>query len=87
LPFAERNGAPSSHHNFTAGCCAGGTSQQRNSKMAYYEFECKKCEHQFTVQESFAEHDQPHAVKCPKCGSKKIEQLISSVHVKTSKKS
>ena len=54
--------------------------------MPYYEFECRRCGEKFTVQENFAEHNR-HQEKCPKCGSKQVEQLISSVHVKTSKKS
>ena len=54
--------------------------------MPYYEFECKRCGRRFTVEESFAEHNR-HKEKCPKCGSKRVEQLISSVHAKTSKKS
>jgi putative FmdB family regulatory protein len=55
--------------------------------MAYYEYECHDCGHQFTVQESFDEHDQHTAPKCPECGSKQVGQLLADVHVKTSKKS
>ena len=55
--------------------------------MAYYEYECEKCRHIFTLQQSFKEHDQHKPIKCPKCGSPKVSQLVSSVHLKTSKKS
>jgi putative FmdB family regulatory protein len=54
--------------------------------MPTYEFECKKCEKTFTLSESYSDHDR-HVEKCPNCGSKEVEQLISSVYAKTSKKS
>jgi putative FmdB family regulatory protein len=55
--------------------------------MAYYEFECEKCGKQFSVKQSFREHDQEPQPKCPHCGSRKVGQLISAIHVKTAKKS
>ena len=56
--------------------------------MAYYEFECEKCHKQFTVKQTFDEHDRQPKPKCPQCGSQqKIRQVIAAVHVKTSKKS
>ena len=55
--------------------------------MAQYEYQCGKCSHKFTVEESFAEHDKHKAVKCPKCGSTNVQQQYSDVHVKTSHKS
>ena len=55
--------------------------------MPTYEFECADCGHKFTQEESFQEHDRPHRLKCPKCGSRKTKQLISPVFVKTTKKS
>jgi putative FmdB family regulatory protein len=54
--------------------------------MAFYEYECHDCGHDFTVEESFEEHDQHQAPECPKCGSHDVGQLLSEVHVKTSKK-
>ena len=54
--------------------------------MPEYEFACTKCGKHFTVEESIQQHEQ-HLVKCPKCGSTKVEQRFSSVFVKTSKKS
>ena len=55
--------------------------------MAMYEFECTKCGEEFTVKQTFAEHDQNKKPKCPQCGSVKVQQLIASVHVQTGKKS
>jgi putative FmdB family regulatory protein len=55
--------------------------------MANYEFECQACRKKFAVQQSFAEHDRQPKPKCSKCGSRKVERLVSAVHVKTGKKS
>jgi putative FmdB family regulatory protein len=63
----------------------GGTASQEYVAMPAYEFECPKCNHRFTVEESFQEHAR-HKEKCPKCGSQAVRQLISLVHVKTAKK-
>jgi putative FmdB family regulatory protein len=54
--------------------------------MPTYEFKCKQCGKKFTLAETYSDHDR-HDEKCPKCGSKEVEQLISSVYAKTSKKS
>lgn len=54
--------------------------------MPVYEFECKKCSHRFTLEETISQHDK-HQEKCPKCGSKSIQNIISTVNVRTSKKS
>ena len=54
--------------------------------MPTYEFECKQCGKSFIVAETFNDHDR-HEEKCPECGSKDVEQLISNVYAKTSKKS
>jgi putative FmdB family regulatory protein len=58
----------------------------RRRAMPEYEFECQQCGEKFSQKETYEEHDQ-HKEKCPKCGSKRVEQLVSQVHVKTSKKS
>jgi putative FmdB family regulatory protein len=54
--------------------------------MPAYDFECKKCGHQFTVAESFKEHER-HREKCPQCASRKVAQLMSPVYARTSRKS
>jgi len=55
--------------------------------MALYEFQCSKCRRQFAVRQTFGEHDRHPKPKCPKCGSRQVRQLVSAVHVQTSKKS
>ena len=55
--------------------------------MPNYEFRCTECRKKFTEKQSFEEHDRRKRVKCPKCGSRKVQQLISPTFVKTSKKS
>ena len=55
--------------------------------MSYYEFECADCHRSFTVQQTYREHDEHRPVKCPVCGSTKTQQVVSNVHVMTSKKS
>ena len=55
--------------------------------MPAYEYQCGKCDEVFVDIQTFAEHDEHRKVKCPKCGSTKVHQLISSVNVQTSKKS
>ena len=54
--------------------------------MPMYEFKCKKCEGRFERAESISQHDK-HKEKCPECGSKSIQNIVSTVTVKTSKKS
>jgi len=54
--------------------------------MPTYEFECKKCGHQFEQTMTIKEHDE-EKVHCPKCESEEVEHLIESVNVVTSKKS
>ena len=57
-----------------------------NLAMPTYEFECKKCGHRFNLMESVAEHDR-HKERCPQCSSSEIRNLMSTVNVKTTKKS
>jgi putative FmdB family regulatory protein len=51
-----------------------------------YEFNCKECGHHFDLIESVSDHEQ-HKERCPKCNSKKLERVYSTVSVHTSKKS
>ena len=62
--------------------------------MPYYEYECRGCGNRFDALQTFEErdrheeHDQHKPLKCPDCGSKKVEQVLSSsVYVITSRKS
>ena len=54
--------------------------------MPSYDYRCAKCKKKFTASSSFREHD-AGKVKCPKCGEKKLEQLITAFQAKTSRKS
>jgi len=59
-------------------------------KMPTYEFFCHSCEKPFVRAYSFEqyEHDKKRKkIKCPHCGSARIERQISAFEAKTSKKS
>ena len=49
--------------------------------MPLYEYECRKCHHRFEVIQGLRQRP---IKKCPKCGSGKVEKLISTpaVHFK-----
>lgn len=55
--------------------------------MPYYDFECTECGETFTQKQSYEEHDHHPEIKCPKCGSTKVKQLMCAAYTKTSKKS
>jgi putative FmdB family regulatory protein len=59
---------------------------RKEGNMPNYPFECQKCRKTFTVTLTFKEYDQ-HKVKCPKCGSASVQQLLSAIFAKTAKKS
>lgn len=55
--------------------------------MPTYQYECDDCGEQFTVDESMKDHVEQEKPKCPKCNkAKSVRQIVSSVHVKTSRK-
>lgn len=54
--------------------------------MPTYDYECQKCGHTFQRVEKISDHG-TKKVKCPKCESKRVEQVFGSVFVKTRKKS
>ena len=54
--------------------------------MPEYDYRCLKCRKAFSVTESMTEHGSK-ARRCPKCRSTRVQQVLSSVSVKTSKKS
>jgi putative FmdB family regulatory protein len=55
--------------------------------MPTYDFKCEKCKKTFTEKQTFEQHDHHKKVKCPKCGSTSVRQVISSTFAKTAKKS
>jgi putative FmdB family regulatory protein len=61
-------------------------SRKEGKGMPSYEYRCPKCSKKFTLILSISEHDARKA-KCPKCGGKKLEQLITGFQIKTSRKS
>lgn len=54
--------------------------------MPVYDFRCSKCNKKFTRMMSISEYES-RKYKCPKCGSGRVEQLVSSFLTITSKKS
>jgi putative FmdB family regulatory protein len=54
--------------------------------MPTYDYVCRKCGHELQRIEKISEHG-TKKVRCPKCKSKKVEQVFTSVFVKTAKKS
>jgi len=54
--------------------------------MPQYEYLCTACNKKFSVVLSIHEHE-TDKVKCPKCGSAKVEQQWAAFYATTSKKS
>ncbi len=55
--------------------------------MPDYEYHCEACKKEFTIWQTFQEHDRSQRVKCPHCGSQRVRREIGWVFAKTSKKS
>ena len=54
--------------------------------MPFYDYQCLKCKKKFSKILTISEHEKGN-VKCPKCDSKKVEQLWSAFSAVTSRKS
>ncbi len=54
--------------------------------MPRYEFSCLACKKKFSVFLTVSEYEKGK-IKCPKCGSKKVEQRWAAFYAVTSKKS
>ena len=54
--------------------------------MPVYDYLCKDCHNSFELVLTIPEHDKDN-VKCPKCGSKNVEQDAAAFYAVTSKKS
>ena len=54
--------------------------------MPLYDFRCRECKKRFEVARSIDQYD-AKKIRCPKCGSRKVERQWSNVYVETSKKS
>lgn len=55
-------------------------------RMPLYEFRCSDCRKSFPLHLSLADLDRKR-YRCPKCKGRKLEKLISSVSIVTSRKS
>jgi putative FmdB family regulatory protein len=60
--------------------------RKERDEMPNYEYRCPSCKKKFTLILSMREHEAKKG-KCPKCGGKKVEQLISQFMARTSRKS
>jgi len=54
--------------------------------MPVYAYSCLDCKRKFNEVKPVSAYD-PKKVRCPKCGSKNVERVWTSVFVGTSKKS
>jgi len=50
-----------------------------------YEYRCQDCGHKFVEVLSLSEHEK-HKPQCPKCKSRKVEQVFGEFYAKTSRK-
>ncbi len=53
--------------------------------MPSYEYKCQDCGYQFEQELTLAAHEK-YKPRCPKCKSKKVEQVISRFFAKTDSK-
>ncbi len=54
--------------------------------MPGYDFVCGKCNQEFEIWGTVEEYTKGLVDKCPFCGSRKIEQKLSPLHIMSSKK-
>lgn len=54
--------------------------------MPFYDYECRDCKERFSKILTLTEYNRGD-VKCPKCGSAKVQQLLSTFYAVTSRKS
>ncbi len=55
--------------------------------MPAYEYNCKDCNHDFTVFLTIKEYDSMPKIKCPHCGSDNVQKKLTGFFARTSKKS
>jgi putative FmdB family regulatory protein len=58
----------------------------REDLMPLYDYVCRECHKNFEVALTLTEHEKGD-VRCPNCGSKKVEQEPAAFFVVTSRKS
>ena len=54
--------------------------------MPTYDYSCLSCGKEFSVHITISDRDR-HRAKCPKCGSKKLQQQVAGFFAITAKKS
>lgn len=54
--------------------------------MPFYDLKCNECNEEFNIMAKMSERDQM-LVKCPKCGSTKLEAVYKNVNIVQSRKS
>ena len=54
--------------------------------MPHYEYFCEDCQTTFDVTLTLREHDN-EPMRCPQCGSEKVQQAVSTFTAVTSRKS
>jgi putative FmdB family regulatory protein len=61
---------------------------EQEGPMPTYEFNCEKCGNQFSVIMGTWEYDKEVArMRCPKCKSKRVKQVLSTFIARTTNKS
>ena len=61
-------------------------ARTKEGTVPHYEYLCSACSKKFSIVLTLAEHEKAQ-VKCPKCGSAKVEQQWAAFYATTSKKS
>jgi putative FmdB family regulatory protein len=68
------------------GCNSANSARTEEGTVPHYEYLCSACNKKFSIVLTLAEHEKGQ-VKCPKCGSTKVEQQWAAFYATTSKKS
>jgi len=55
--------------------------------MPAYEYVCKDCRKDFTIFLSLKEYNEKSEIRCPQCGSDKVQRKFTGFFAKTDKKS
>ena len=62
------------------------SAKQEGHQMPTYEYKCLDCGKESVLNLSLSEHDRGN-ITCPGCKGTRMEQLISAISAKTSRKS
>jgi putative FmdB family regulatory protein len=67
-------------------CKSANGARTEEGAVPHYEYLCAACSKKFSIVLTLAEHEK-RQVKCPRCGSTKVEQQWAAFYATTSKKS